>query len=163
MLLLGGNMGDVRASIERAAELLEERVGMVVKRSSMMQSEAWGFEEQTAPFVNQAIELECGCSPEELLDLTQAIEQELGRRREEEAQLKARSGERYCSRSIDIDIIFYGERSYESERLTIPHPLMHRREFVLRPIVEIAAKWQSVVLGHSCEELLDDLLRERLC
>lgn len=158
MLLLGGNIGDVSRGIDRAVMMLEGRVGRVVLRSSKMESEAWGFDSETPPFINQAVVVECEKSPEELLDTTQQIERELGRDRAREAGEKATSGERYCSREIDIDIIFYGERLYHSDRLSIPHPLMQEREFVLRPIVEIAPEWQNIELGKSCLELLDGLM-----
>ncbi len=125
----------------------------------MMESEAWGFDTPTPKFINQAIEVECAMQPEQLLSVTQSIERELGRERGEEAKSKEASGEKYCSRRIDIDIIFYGEQSYMSEKLTIPHPLMQEREFVLRPIAQITPEWRSVTLGRSCRELLDDLIK----
>ncbi len=160
MLLLGGNIGDVEARIDRAVELIGERVGEVICRSSMVVSEAWGFNSATAKFTNQAVEIEVDADcmpPERLLDTTQGIERELGRDREAEAREKEQRGERYCSRGIDIDIILYGDMIYESERLRVPHPLMQEREFVLRPIVEIAPEWCNARYGVSCRELLERL------
>ncbi len=158
MLVLGGNLGDVVATIDGAVALIDNRIGRVTKRSSMAESEAWGFQKETPMFINQAVELETDLEPEELLDRTQQIEREMGREREQEAETKLRNGERYASRVIDIDIIFYDEMLYNSERLTLPHPLMGEREFMLRPIVEIAPEWRNVALGgRSCEELLKEL------
>ncbi len=159
MLLFGGNVGDVAARIEQGVELLSESVGEVLRRSSMMTTEAWGFDCDTPPFTNQAVEFSTELQPEELLDQTQRVEQLLGRDRAEERREKEQRGERYASRSIDIDIILYDEVVWQSERLTIPHPLMQEREFVLRPIVEIAPEWRNARLERSCEELLNDIER----
>lgn len=159
MLLLGGNIGDVATRIDRAVELLSERGGCkIVRRSKMLSTEAWGFENSTtAQFTNQAVEISTGLTPEELLDVTQSVEAELGRDRDEEREQKERSGERYASRMIDIDIILYDELILHSERLTLPHPLMQERAFVLEPIVEIAPEWRNATMERSCEELLNEL------
>ncbi len=158
MLLLGGNLGDTRALLRESVGLIARRVGRVVSCSSELESEPWGFGDcTTAKFVNQAVWVECEMSEEELLDVTQQIEIEVGRERDVERREKSERGELYASRRIDIDIIFYGERLYRSDRLVIPHPLLQQREFVLRPIVEIAPEWRHVVLGVSCRELLAEL------
>ncbi len=160
MLVLGGNIGDTCARIDRAVELIDQRVGRVVKRSKMITSEPWGFEdkiETTPPFTNQAVEIECDMNPEKLLDMTQSIEQEVGREKNIEREERERRGERYASRKIDIDIILYGEKLYKSERLELPHPLMQEREFVLAPIVEIAPEWRHPKFERSCKELLKEL------
>ncbi len=154
VILLGANLGDTRATFERATELLSQRVGEVVMRSTLWRSEAWGFKGATPEFSNQAIVCECELDAEELLTRTQGIESELGRERVREGEIKRHSGERYSSRSIDIDIIFYGQMCYTSQRLTLPHPLMAEREFVLEPVAEILPDWQHPILGRSCEELL---------
>ncbi len=160
MLLLGGNIGEVVERIERGVDLLRSSVGEPLRRSSMMVSEAWGFNAESAPFTNQAVEFSTQLTPEELLEATQSVELALGRNREEEAKEKMARGERYASRGIDIDIIFYDEIIYRSERLSIPHPLMQEREFVLRPIVQIAPEWRNAQYGKSCNVLLDELIGE---
>lgn len=157
MLLLGGNIGDVEGRIERAVELLAERGCRVVQRSKMVRTEAWGFESETPQFTNQAVEVECDMAPEAMLDVTQGVETELGREREREQRERESKGEKYASRVIDIDLILWDELLIESERLTLPHPLMGERAFVLEPIVEIAPRWRNVRLGRSCEELLEEL------
>ncbi len=162
MLLFGGNVGDVPSRIERGVALLTESVGEPLRLSSMTVSEAWGFNNETPPFTNQAVEFSTTLTPEELLEATQRAERELGRDRASEAEEKLLRGERYASRGVDIDIIFYDELIYQSERLTIPHPLMQEREFVLQPIVEIAPEWRNAKLGRSCRELLNELTKESL-
>ncbi len=157
ILLIGGNIGDVEQRIERAVEMIGERIGEVTSLSTMMVSEAWGFERETPQFTNQAVELLCDIEPREVLALTQDIERELGRERERESEERRESGARYLSREIDIDIIFYGARVYCDEQLRIPHALMSEREFVLRPIVEIAPEWRDPRSGKSCRELLEEL------
>ncbi|MFI3248643.1 MAG: 2-amino-4-hydroxy-6-hydroxymethyldihydropteridine diphosphokinase [Rikenellaceae bacterium] len=157
MILLGGNIGDVESRIDRAVELISQRVGRVTARSTMRRSEGWGFKEQVAPFTNQAVEVESELEPEELLTRTQQIEREAGRERAKESEEKMERGEIYASRKIDIDIILYGEMAYRSERLVLPHPLMQEREFVLAPIVEIAPEWRHPILNKSCRELLNEL------
>ncbi len=154
ILLLGGNLDDREAILTRATELIGEIDGVtVVKSSSMMESAPWGFgDEVVPPFLNLALECECACEAEELLDATQRIELELGRRR-------TNSGG-YSSRRIDIDLIFYGERVVDTPRLTIPHPLLQERVFALEPIVEIAATRRHPIMQLSCQELLDRLTRE---
>ncbi len=163
MLLLGGNVGDVESSIARSIEFLECYVGDVVQRSSMMRSEAWGFECATREFTNLAIELATSLRPDELLAATQRVEREVGRDRECELREREQSGERYASRVIDIDIILYDEEEVATAELTLPHPLMGEREFVLRPIVEIAPTWRHATSGRSCEEMLNDLEKSVIC
>ncbi len=160
MLLLGGNIGDVEQRIDRAVEIIRREIGSVTKRSRMKKSEPWGFEDRedtTPPFTNQAVEVETSLNPEELLKATQRAEQESGRERDKELCEKELRGEKYASRKIDIDIIFYGEECYKSETLELPHRLMQEREFVLEPIVEITPEWRHPRFGKSCRELLDEL------
>lgn len=159
MLLLGGNVGRVAESIDRAVELIGREIGEVELRSSMMVSEAWGFEQATDSFTNQAVIVSTSDEPEQILDKVLAIEQAVGRRRAEEEGEKRCSGERYASRVIDIDMILYDEVIWESERLTLPHPLMQEREFVLSPICEIAPEWRNAKLGRSCGELYEELMK----
>lgn len=161
MLLLGGNVGDVKGRLDSAKELISSRVGRVTKCSSKMASQPWGFDatrqKEVEPFINQAMVVETETSATELLSAIQQIEEQLGRQRVEESELKSEQGVRYLSRKIDIDIIFYGDQMIQSQELTIPHALMAEREFVLEPIVEIAPEWRHPGLGVSCRELLNRL------
>ena len=154
IVLTGCNIEPKQELLIRAAELLHQRVGRVVAHSDIYLTEAWGFSADEL-FANMALELQTTLEPLEVLDLTQAIEQELGRDRAKEKAAKAASGERYCSRTMDIDLMFYDDEVIQSERLTIPHPLMQEREFALRPMVEIAPHRLHPTLGQSIEQMLE--------
>ncbi len=155
VLLLGGNVGDVEQTFARVKADLQREVGKVTICSSVFRSEAWGFEAEA--FLNQAVVVESELKPLELLDLTQAIEQRWGRKREREAADKQESGQRYCSRTIDIDIIFYGDCIIKEERLVVPHALLCERRFVLDPLNEILPNFVHPVLGLSVAEILKRL------
>ncbi len=155
VLLLGGNLGDVQATFEGVRAELECEVGEVTRYSSIMHSEAWGFEAE--PFLNQAVIISTELAAEALLDTVQGIENRWGRNRQSEAEMKLLSGEKYTSRSIDIDIIFYGDSIIESPRLTVPHLLMAKREFVLEPIAEIVPHLVNAKNGKSIEQMLNEL------
>ena len=119
-LLLGGNQGDVKRTLQTAQQLINSRVGAVLRCSHRYESEPWGFP-AAQRFSNQALEVSTDLSPLEVLDACQGIERELGRNRAAEAIEKASSGAAYSSRPIDIDIIFYGDEVIDDERLTVPH------------------------------------------
>lgn len=154
-LLLGGNRGDMSHTLHRATELLAERVGEVVALSKIYLTEAWGFRAAEL-FSNQAVVVMTSLEPFALLDATQAIERELGRDRILEATVKQSSGERYCSRTMDIDIMFYDDEVLSDPRLTIPHPLMQEREFALEPLAEVEGERLHPVLGRTINELLSE-------
>ena len=107
-LLLGGNQGDVKRTLQTAQQLINSRVGAVLRCSHRYESAPWGFP-AAQRFSNQALEVSTDLSPLEVLDACQQIERELGRNRAAEAVEKASSGAAYSSRPIDIDIIFWGE------------------------------------------------------
>lgn len=156
ILLAGGNRGDVAAAMERVAVLLEERAGHVAAMSRIYFSEPWGFEAE-GRFLNRAFVVETYLEPERLLDTTQQIECEMGRSEMAESLERALTGERYASRSMDIDMIFYDARVISTPRLTVPHPLFHVRAFALRPVCEVAGDMVHPVLGVSVEELCRDV------
>ena len=135
IILAGGNIGDVAMRFEEAERLLAERGVEVVGRSQNYESRAWGFESEML-FVNVAWEVETALEPEELLDVLQKVEALLGRDRVAEAEEKAQKGARYCSRTLDLDILFYDEAYISTERLKVPHPLIMEREFVITPLCE---------------------------
>jgi len=128
-LLLGSNMGNKYQILQDAIEQLSIECGSVVSQSKIFESEPWGFEADGS-FFNLAIEIETDKDPYELLDSILKIENSLGRIRLDDGK--------YHSRTIDIDIIFYGNRVIDSKNLIIPHPNMHLRRFVLLPLCEIA-------------------------
>ncbi len=155
VLLLGGNLGQMEQTFARVREDLQREVGQIVNLSSVVRSESWGF--KADDFLNQAVEIETSMAAEELLDAVQRIENRWGRERAKEAKQKQESGERYTSRSIDIDIIFYGDQAISTERLTVPHPLLEQREFVLEPLKQIAPSRRHCITGRSVEQMLNDL------
>ncbi len=155
VLLLGGNLGDVEQTLLSAVQDLQREVGEVCAASEVMLSDAWGFD--AAPFLNQAVIIKTELSPLELLAATQRIEQRLGRDRVAEAETKRKSAASYLDRKIDIDIIFYAGQVVEEEHLQIPHLLITKREFALRPIAQIAPQWLHPQNGKSVEEMLRDL------
>lgn len=155
-LLLGCNIGDRESTLLRANTLLAERVGEIVSSSKIYSTRAWGFQSEDM-FANQAVVLLTELEPEPLLDATQSIEQELGRDRAKEQEIKQLSGERYCSRTMDIDIMFYDDEVLATPRLTIPHPLMQEREFALEPMCEVEGERLHPTLGRTLNELYKEL------
>ena len=144
IILAGGNIGDVAARFVEAEQCLAERGVSVVARSQNYESRAWGFESEML-FVNVAWEVETALEAEALLDVLQATEALLGRDRVAESEEKARQGARYCSRTLDLDILFYDDEHISTERLKVPHPLIMERDFVIVPLCEL--------LGCNREEL----------
>ena len=155
-LLLGGNQGDVKRTLQTAQQLINSRVGAVLRCSHRYESEPWGFP-AAQRFSNQALEVSTDLSPLEVLDACQGIERKLGRNRAAEAIEKASSGAAYSSRPIDIDIIFYGDEVIDDERLTVPHPLLAEREFALQPLAEIMRRHRHPITGVTVGEMLDAL------
>lgn len=129
---LGSNLGDREANMLMAVRLIGERVGTVVRQSSFLDTEPWGFESDNR-FLNAVILIETEHSPREVLLLTQQIEREMGRKKKSQAST-------YHDRPIDIDILLYDDLTVDESDLKIPHPLMHERDFVMMPLREIFHK-----------------------
>ena len=128
-LALGTNIGNKRRNMITAAALLAERVGDVLALSGFYETEPWGFQSENT-FLNAALQLDTSLSPLELLKATQEIEIEMGRTQ--------KSNGAYHDRIIDIDILLYEDLVLQTPELTLPHPLMHERLFVMEPLTEIA-------------------------
>jgi len=126
---LGSNLGDKVWNLSEAIRLIAERVGQVVRQSSFIETEPWGFRSDNT-FLNAVILCETDKTPREVLLLTQQIERDMGRR-----QKSVSVG--YIDRTIDIDILLYDDLTVDEPDLKIPHPLMHQRNFVMRPLEEI--------------------------
>lgn len=124
---LGSNIGQREEYIRKAIALIDERVGKVVRQSSLIETEPWGFNSENK-FLNGVILCETTLTPRQLLKATQKIERELGRRKK---------GGAYADRTIDIDILLYDDLTIDEPGLTIPHPLMHERDFVMIPLTQI--------------------------
>lgn len=126
---LGSNIGDKQQNIERAIALIDDKIGSVVKRSSFYTTEPVGFTSDNY-FINAAIEVKTNLPIYRILKITQKIERLMGRTQ------KSSKGV-YHDRVIDIDILMYGNKKIHSARLTVPHPRMYERDFVMQPLREI--------------------------
>ena len=146
---LGSNLGDREENICKAISLIDERVGKVLRQSSLIETEPWGFESSNR-FLNGVILCETTLSPREVLKATQKIERELGRKKKSkvegrrskvEGQKPTANGQQpranYKDRPIDIDILLYDDWKVDEPDLKIPHPLMLERDFVMTPLKEI--------------------------
>ena len=146
-ILLGSNMGDKLTLLNNAIEIIGSRCGKVIKKSSLYESEPWGFDAEQN-FINQAICVETELSAHELLRELLSIEIELGRDR-------SRHYETYVSRPIDLDVIYYGEMINDDRELILPHPRLQLRRFVLEPLCEIAPDFIHPVFKVSNKVLLE--------
>ncbi len=146
VLLIGGNMGDRETVFNSSVEEISSVIGDVVAKSSLFESEAWGFESENL-FLNQLVVVDTGKPAGTCLKLTQAIEKKLGR---------VRHKERYSSRLIDIDILFYNSDIVDTPDLTIPHPRIQERNFVLEPLNEVMPDYLHPVLNKKISTLLDE-------
>jgi len=122
---LGANLGDRRASILRAADLISAR-----RLSSIRETEPWGYADQP-PFLNAVAEVDTELDARELLDFLLEVERGLGRERG--------TGPRYGPRAIDLDLLLFGSDAIEEPGLTVPHPRLHERRFALEPLAELDA------------------------
>jgi len=134
---LGTNLGDKERNLCLAIDKIRERIGKVTSQSAFYASEPWGFE-STNSFINAVICAETSIPPILLMKETQEIEKEIGRNKKSVDGL-------YSDRVIDIDILLYDDLILHTENLTIPHPLMTERLFVMKPLSEIAP--QLVIPG----------------
>ncbi|MCI6234292.1 MAG: 2-amino-4-hydroxy-6-hydroxymethyldihydropteridine diphosphokinase [Prevotella sp.] len=128
-LALGSNIGDRRNALSEAIRLIDERVGRVDKVSSFMETEPWGFKSEFK-FLNAVLSVQSMLSPIEILHITQNIEKDMGRE-------KKSLGGIYHDRIIDIDLLMYDSLQLDTPELTLPHPHMKEREFVMIPLMEI--------------------------
>lgn len=142
ILGLGSNVGDRLQNLQSAVDKLS-KIGEIIKVSKVYETEPWGKTDQPA-FLNACVKIECNLNPEDLLNKLKQIEKKIGRVERE----------RWGPREIDIDILFYDDIVIESQRLTIPHPLLHERAFVLVPLNDIAPEFTHPKLNVVVSELL---------
>lgn len=143
---LGTNLGNKDENLNGAVEYIRERVGRIDSLSAFYVTEPWGFKSEYS-FLNAVCSVATDISPIELLYITKEIEKEMGRNRKSVDKI-------YCDRIIDIDILLYDDLIMQSEELTIPHPIMTERDFVMIPLAEIAPELVHPVLKKKMKEFL---------
>ncbi|MBQ1972743.1 MAG: 2-amino-4-hydroxy-6-hydroxymethyldihydropteridine diphosphokinase [Paraprevotella sp.] len=156
---LGSNQGHRLELLLRAIQLIEERIGPVQERSALYETPPWGFD-SPHPFLNAVVGVHTELTPEQILFHTQCIERELGR------TTKSVDGH-YSDRPIDIDLLFFDSLVLEADyllpgasapsHLSLPHPLLHLRTFVLCPLADVAPHFVHPILGRTVSELLQSL------
>ena len=143
ILGIGGNRGDRLSNLEKARIKISERIGEITSYSRVIESEPWGFSSENW-FLNQVLVVESSLSPDMMLRECLELEASMGRKRTKV----------YTDRTIDIDILFFGDRIINSESLVIPHPRLHERLFVLMPLAELRPGLSHPVFGITVSDLL---------
>ena len=155
ILLLGGNLGDVKSNFITTTKAIEDKIGVLQQKSSLYQSEAWGFDAKEL-FLNQVLILDTTLDAFEVLKITQSIENSIGR--------KSKTKDlQYSSRLIDIDLLFFNQDIIETDDLIIPHPRLHLRNFTLEPLAEILPNWHHPKLDKSIDWLLKHSIDKSIC
>jgi len=147
-LSLGSNAGDRHNHLQSAIRLLRQGGLHIASISPVYETSPWGFY-AAVPFLNLAVEVSTLLSPMEVFLVTSSVESALGRDRHHDCG----DGQAYSSRTMDIDILFYNNELHISESLTIPHPRMHERKFVLEPMAFLAPDLLHPLLGMSVSAL----------
>lgn len=146
---LGGNLGNPPETFRKALKDIEQLAGPILSQSSLYQTAAWGFTQQP-DFINQVIRIQTTLPPQKLLDVLLTIELIHGREREIH----------WGPRTLDLDLLFYNDLILNEENLTIPHPRIAERRFILIPMQEIAAEWEHPVFKKTIQELAETCMDE---
>ena len=150
-LSLGSNLGDRERELINALTMLNQTYGPI-ELSGVYQTAPWGFESED-DFLNMCVGFKTRQSVELVLNKCQEIELELGRSR-------SNREERYSSRNIDLDILYYGDNEIETDNLVVPHPRIYSRRFVLVPLLDIASAFIDPKLERTILELKEDCTDE---
>lgn len=145
-LSIGGNLGDRLGNLQKCKSEISMQMGNIIKESSIYESDAWGFDHPRS-FYNQVISIQTEKSTNDLLRIAQKIEHDLGRVRSEQKT------QAYEGRTIDIDILLIDDLAINTEKLIVPHPHMHKRNFVILPLSEIAPKLMHPTLNKAIATL----------
>ena len=146
VISLGSNLGDRLSNLNSAILLMQQRVGAVILKSDVYESEPWGFKAKL-PFFNQVLQIQTALNPHELLNALLDIENDLGR---------TRNSMNYESRTMDLDVLFYEDQIVNDHVLELPHPSLQDRKFVLQPLSQILPDFIHPVLKKSIQQLLDE-------
>lgn len=147
LIAFGSNMGDSKYNLQRARDLLQHRDWIVLDVCSPIYvTEPWGNLDQPE-YLNQVCKGYTDLSPRALVRFFQAVEYDLGRRRNQE--------ERWGPRVLDLDLLAYDNEEYEDHIATVPHPRLHERRFVLKPLTDVAPEWKHPILHKTARELLE--------
>lgn len=145
---LGSNLGDKGENLYRAIKNIEERIGAVVSTSAFYITEPIGFD-SCNQFLNAACKVQTKLSPLEILDITQIIEKEMGRKTKSNNKI-------YTDRTIDIDLLLFDNEVISNSRLILPHPHLHERSFVILPLAEIAGEYIHPVFQKTISQLKEE-------
>lgn len=145
-LSTGSNLGNRENHLILAEEAITEWIGPIDARSSIVETAPWGKTDQPH-FLNRVLRVKTRLPPIQLMELLLQVEQDMGRNR----------NEKWGPRIIDVDVLFYDSRIINEPGLCVPHPHMHEREFVLKPLVEIAPDFEHPVMLKTMSELLESL------
>ncbi len=149
---IGGNLGNKQNNFDNVYQIIEKELGRILLSSSIYETPPWGFQSDDA-FWNSVLLIETSYSPEELLEEIHLIEEKFGRKR---------GNERYSSREMDIDILYFDDIFIETENMIIPHPRIHQRKFVLVPLNEIAPNFKHPLLRFTTFEMLENCKDESM-
>ena len=150
---LGTNQGNKLENILNCVQLINEKIGSVVRISKLYETPSWGFESDA--FYNCALLVETPYEPAQVLEFALMIEHEMGRIRKEQLG--------YQARIIDVDLIFFEDRIINTDTLQIPHPLLQERKFVLMPVLDLGISWKHPVLNQTIAALLENCSDDSNC
>lgn len=151
---LGSNLGNRKKKLSDAVQMLQEKVGSIIDSSAIYETESWG-NENLPSFYNQVICISTTLSATELMKTLLQIEEQMGRKR--------KSSENYSSRTLDLDVIYYNNEVISEEHLQIPHPHLHKRNFVLLPLMEIARDFVHPIFNKNTAQLVAECTDTLTC